>query len=145
MMTFEILKQRVGVTDNFEPKVVSEELIVFVGKEYDGNVIKLVCNKSDTPYYSRVVEGEGRFSREALRGEITILLITTAGVIELGSYICVLRGEDIVIYRDAKDVARALHRAERDISECLDIIARLEGKYDDLDGRLKRLFVGYEM
>lgn len=144
MMIFEILNQRVGVTDNLDPETVSDKLVIGVGCEYDGGVIKLLRRGSQTPYYSRVEEGKGYFGREALEGEITMLLITTAGVAELGSYICIERDGKTVIYHDARDVLERLDRTERDISECLDIIERLEGKYDDLDERLKRLFTGYE-
>jgi predicted nuclease with TOPRIM domain len=92
-----------------------------------------------------VRDGVCRFPKEALVGDIGVTIITNQGVIPCTSLVAGETKSGVMVFPDARDVLERLDRAERDISECLEIIERLEGKYDDLDNRLKRLFVGYEM
>lgn len=142
-MRYRINRQGYGTLVDSGPVTVTGELVLEV--EIEEATVKLVTGAKGSPYYAAVREGGCRFPREALVGDIGVSIITNRGVIPCTSLVAVeTQGGEVMIFPDARDVLERLDRAERDISECLDIIARLEGKYDDLDSRIKRLFAGYE-
>jgi hypothetical protein len=142
-MRYRINRQGYGTLVDSGPVTVTGELVLEV--EIEEATVKLVTGAKGSPFYSAVREGGCRFPREALVGDIGVSIITNRGVIPCTSLVAVETKSGVMVFPDARDVLERLDRAERDISECLAIIERLEGKYDDLDDRLKRLFVGYEM
>lgn len=125
------------------PLLVEGELVVEV--DGGGETMKLVTGAKGSPFYAAIREGVCRFPKEALVGDIGVSIISSRGVVPCTSLVAVETKSGVMVFPDARDVLERLERAERDISDCLAVIERLEGKYDDLDERLKRLFVGYEM
>lgn len=143
-MRYRLNRQGYGTLVDSNPTLVTGEVVLEV--EAEGATVKLLTGAEGSPYYAAVRGGVCRFPKEALVGDIGVSIITNQGVIPCTSLVAVeTQGGGVMIFPDARDVLERLDRAERDISDCLAVIERLEGKYDDLDNRLKRLFVGYEM
>jgi hypothetical protein len=141
-MRYRINRQGYGTLVDSGPVTVTGELVLEV--EAEAATVKLVSAAKESPFFETVREGRCRFPREALIGDVGVSIITERGVIPCTSLVAFETAKGTVVIPDARDVMDRLNRAERDISEGLGIIARLEAKYDDLDSRLKRLFTGYE-
>lgn len=143
-MRYRVNRQGYGTLVDSNPTLVTGEVVLEV--EAEGATVKLLTGAEGSPFYAAVRDGVCRFPKEALVGDIGVSIITNQGVIPCTSLVAVeTQGGGVMVFPDARDVLERLERAERDISDCLAIIERIEGKYDDLDERLKRLFVGYEM
>lgn len=142
-MRYRLNRQGYGTLVDSNPTLVTGEVVLEV--EAEGATVKLLTGAEGSPFYAAVRDGVCRFPKEALVGDIGVSIITNQGVIPCTSLVAVETKSGVMVFPDARDVLERLDRAERDISECLAIIERLEGKYDNLDNRLNRLFVGYEM
>ena len=143
-MRYRVNRQGYGSLVDAAPLLVEGELAVEV--DGGGETMKLVTGAKGSPFYAAIREGVCRFPVEALVGDIGVSIISSRGVVPCTSLVAVeTQGGGVMVFPDARDVLERLERAERDISDCLAVIERIEGKYDDLDERLKRLFVGYEM
>ena len=142
-MRYRVNRQGYGSLVDAAPVLVEGDLVVEV--DGAGETMKLVTGAKGSPFYAAIREGVCRFPKEALVGDIGVSIISSRGVVPCTSLVAVeTQGGGVMVFPDARDVLERLERAERDISDCLAVIERIEGKYDDLDERLKRLFTGYE-
>ena len=141
-MRYRLNRQGYGTLVDSNPTLVTGEVVLEV--EAEGATVKLLTGAEGSPFYAAVRDGVCRFPKEALVGDIGVSIISSRGVVPCTSLVAVETKSGVMVFPDARDVLERLERAERDISDCLAIIERIEGKYDDLDERIKRLFTGYE-
>ena len=141
-MRYRLNRQGYGTLVDSNPTLVTGEVVLEV--EAEGATVKLLTGAEGSPFYAAVRDGVCRFPKEALVGDIGVSIISSRGVVPCTSLVAAETKSGVMVFPDARDVLERLERAERDISDCLAIIERIEGKYDDLDERIKRLFTGYE-
>ena len=142
-MRYRLNKQGYGTLMDESPVLVGDELACEV--EVDGATVKLVTGAKGSPFYAAVRDGVCRFAKETLVGDVGVSIITNQGVIPCTSLVAVETKGGVMLIPDARETLKRLERAERDISDCVRMYTELQEKYENLEERLRRLFVGYDL
>lgn len=138
---YRINKQGYGSLMDADAVLVPRELVIEIDAE--GETVKLVSAAVASPFYEKVRNGECKFPREALIGNLGISVINTRGTIPCTPLVAVETVNGVLVFPDARDLLSRLERVERDISDTLVVHSELEGKYKGLEDKLSRLFDGY--
>lgn len=140
---YRINKQGYGSLMDADAVLVPRELVIEIDAE--GETVKLVSGANGSPFYERVRNGECKFPREALFGNLGISVINTRGTIPCTPLIAAETVNGVLVFPDAREILSRLERVERDISDTLVIHRELEGKYNELTQRLDKLFRGFDL
>ena len=144
MITYNVLKQNIGVLADFEPVLIREHLhLRFENIEHLTEPItaKIV---GSAPYFCSLENGEAIFPKTALVGKIGVCLITSDGTIPCAGFRAVTdKDGKLWLYPDLSDVLKRLSAAEKEISKLIIKHSDLAEKYKTLEDKLAKLFSGY--
>ena len=145
-MRYTLFKQKYGSPTSFAKVNVTDELsIVFEREGLKGVLTAKLANGGGGVFYSKIIDGVATFPREMLRGRMTLSVVTESGVIPCVGLVAVDAGSRTVVCPDPADIFDRLYRCEQDISDTIDALKALEGKYNAIVERLDKLFSGYNM
>lgn len=143
-MKYRLTNQGYGSLMTPAPELVTKELLIEIpAEEAEGCTLKLTSDAEDSPYYARITDGMCLFPRRALKGYISLSVISEKRTLMCTPLIAIEAEEGVVVIPDARDILMRLARVERDISDSIDARRALEAKYKSLEDRLSRLFDGY--
>ncbi len=140
---YRINKQGYGSLIDASEVLVPRELTIEIDAE--GETVKLVSSAVGSPFYEKVRNGECKFPREALIGNLGISVINTRGTISCTPLVAAETAGGVLVFPDARDLLSRLERVERDISDTLVVHEELTGKYNELTQRLDKLFRGFDL
>ena len=144
MITYNVLKQNIGVLADFEPVIIREHLhLRFENIEHLRKPItaKIVGN---APHFCSLENGDAVFPKTALVGKIGVCLITSDGTIPCAGFRAVTDKDGrLWLYPDLSDVLKRLSAAEKEISDLIIRYSDLAEKYKTLEDKLAKLFSGY--
>lgn len=144
-MRYTLFKQKYGSPTSFGEADVTDELpIVFDYEGLKGTLTAKIVSGGEV-YYDKIIDGVATFPRAALKGKMSLSVVTENGVIPCVGLVAVDVGNRTVVHPDPAETFDRLYRCEKDISNTIDAQQVLEGKYNAIMERLDKLFLGYNM
>lgn len=144
-MRYTLFKQKYGSPTSFAKVNVTDELSIVFEREGLKGVLTAKLVSGGKVYYDKIIDGVATFPKKALKGKMTLSVVTESGVIPCVGLVAVDAGSRTVVYPDPSEVFDRLHRCEEDISMTVDALKALERKYNDIIARLDKLFSGYNI
>ena len=144
-MRYTLFKQKYGSPTSFAKVNVTDELSIVFEREGLKGVLTAKLVSGGEVYYDKIIDGVATFPKEALKGKMALSVVTESGVIPCVGLVAVDAGSRTVVYPDPAEIFDRLYRCEQDISDTIDALKALEGKYNAIVERLDKLFSGYNM
>lgn len=140
-LTYILQKQHYGSVQAFTSMIVEDELVFSFENSDDDMAVKIVSYDS---FFCLIKGGKCKFPKKALKGEISVSVITSDGTIPCTGLIAIpMENGAVMVLPNAKEVLSRLQKAERDISSLIESRIALEKKYNGLESRIAKLFDGH--